>query len=450
MEGPKADGRRPTTDGPLLQVEDLRTTFSLRGSFVDRLRGQDIGTVKAVNGVSFSLERGEVLGVVGESGSGKTTLGRTLLGLVEPAGGSVRFEGRELVGLRESTFRPLRQRIQIVYQDPHASLNPAMTIGASVGDPLRFHGLAEDDAEIERLVEEALERVGLAPAGQFVTKYPGDLSGGQKQRAVLARAIILRPEILIADEPVSMLDMSVRAKILELMLALKEDLNLTYVYITHDLATAKFFCNRIAIMYLGKIVETGPASEIYESPKHPYTESLLRAIPEPDPSRSVPRDLPRGEVPDAVTPPLGCSFHPRCPKAFEVCGWESRDLRTLLEARWTSLPEAEYEAERQMIGDLASLDRPSTEVKVEAAGGHGGEEVLDILHKLRLDTAGDPFWKGVAEARPERDGVRIRFHDCITPRDTPVDDVWVQCHLHDPDALERAEQARGRSDRQPV
>ena len=183
------------------------------------------------------------------------------------------------------------------------------------------------------MVAEALEAVGLAPADQFMPKYPSDLSGGQKQRASLARAIILRPKILIADEPAPMLDMSVRAKILELMLGLQREFSLTYLYITHDLATAKFFCDRIAIMYLGKIVEIGPAEEIYENPRHPYTQALLRGDPDPDPERTVPRDLPRGEVPDAITPPLGCSFHPRCPKAFEVCGWESRDLRNMLETR---------------------------------------------------------------------------------------------------------------------
>ncbi len=307
---------------PLLEVGGLYTHYSLRGSFVDRLRGREAGSVKAVDGVDFSLERGEVLGIVGESGSGKTTLGRTLLGLVQASKGSIRLDGDELVGLSETDFRDLRKRLQIVFQDPHASLNPALTIGASVGDPLRFHGLAEDEEEIHRRVVGALERVGLAPAEQFMDKQLGDLSGGQKQRAVLARAIILGPELLIADEPVSMLDMSVRAKILELMLELKEELGLTYIYITHDLATAKFFCDRIAIMYLGKIVEIGPSAEIYDDPKHPYTQALLRAIPEPDPTRSIPRDLPRGEVPDAVVPPLGCPFHPRCAKAFEVCGWE--------------------------------------------------------------------------------------------------------------------------------
>jgi oligopeptide/dipeptide ABC transporter ATP-binding protein len=355
------------TDQPLLEVTDLHTQFALRGSFAQRVRGRATGSVKAVDGVSFTLHRGEVLGVVGESGSGKTTLGRTLLGLATATGGSIKLEGREITGLSEAAFRPLRRRLQIVFQDPHASLNPAMTIGESVGHPLRIHGIARDREQVRTRVVEALERVGLHPAEQYMSKYPTDLSGGQKQRAVLARAIILGPDILIADEPVSMLDMSVRAKILELMIDLKRELDLTYVYITHDLATAKFFCDRIAIMYLGKIVEIGPAAEIYDNPRHPYTVSLLRAIPEPDPTRRVARDLPRGEVPDAVTPPLGCSFHPRCPRAFEVCGWESRDLRTLLEARWTRMPEPEYRAEREMIASLEPLDVPATSARLEPA-----------------------------------------------------------------------------------
>ena len=299
-------------------------------------------------------------------------------------------------------MRPLRRRLQIVFQDPHASLNPAMTIGASVGDPLRFHGVTSDRQAIRRRVAEALERVGLQPAAQFMDKYPGDLSGGQKQRAALARAIILNPDLLIADEPVSMLDMSVRAKILELMMDLKDELDLTYVYITHDLATAKFFCDRIAIMYLGKIVELGPSKEIYENPRHPYTVSLLKAIPEPDPTRSVPRDLPRGEVPDAVAPPLGCPFHPRCPHAFEVCGWESRDLRTLLEDRWTRLAEEEYEAERKVIGDLDSLDEPGAGRAARGRPpGHGGELAMEVIERMRAEAPDDPFWQGVAEIRTE-------------------------------------------------
>jgi peptide/nickel transport system ATP-binding protein len=431
---------------PLLEVRDLRTRFSLRGSFVDRLRGREAGAVKAVDGVSFDLRRGEVLGVVGESGSGKTTLGRTLLGLIGASEGSVRLEGSEIAGLGDSQLRPLRRRLQIVFQDPHASLNPALTIGASVGDPLRFHGVTSDASMIRRRVAEALERVGLVPAAQFMGKYPGDLSGGQKQRAVLARAIILNPDLLIADEPVSMLDMSVRAKILELMLELKRELDLTYIYITHDLATAKFFCDRIAIMYLGKIVELGPSREIYANPRHPYTVSLLKAIPEPDPSKAVPRDLPRGEVPDAVMPPLGCPFHPRCPRAFEVCGWESRDLRMLLEDRWTKMPEEEYEAERALIGDLDVLDTPAGEARLPAASGHSGEEVGRVIERLRADAPDDPFWKGVAETRVEAEEAVVRFHEGIVPQDVEAGETRVQCHLYDDHALERARIAAGDGD----
>ena len=428
--------KRP--EDTLLEIRGLRTTYSLRGSFLDRLRGREAGSVKAVDGVDVDLRRGEVLGVVGESGSGKTTLGRTILGLVEATEGSIRFEGREITGLREGQLRPLRRRLQIVFQDPHASLNPAMTIGVSVGDPLRFHGIARDRDEVRGQTAEALERVGLTPAEQFLDKYPTDLSGGQKQRAVLARAIILDPDVLIADEPVSMLDMSVRAKILELMLELKDQLGLTYVYITHDLATAKFFCDRIAIMYLGKIVELGPSRQIYDDPKHPYTVALLRAIPEPDPARDVPRDLPRGEMPDAVMPPLGCSFHPRCPRAFEVCGWESRDLRILLEARWTQLPEEEYERERVLIGDLDALDRPATEAFLPAGSDCIGQDAMGVLERLRASAPNDPFWRGVAETHVEPDGVRIRFHEGLEPRDVLVDETRLQCHLYDEAALARA------------
>jgi oligopeptide/dipeptide ABC transporter ATP-binding protein len=401
--------------------------------------------VKAVDGASFDLRHGEVLGVVGESGSGKTTLGRTLLGLVPAEGGSIMFDGQEIAGLPEKRFRSLRQRLQIVFQDPHASLNPAMTIGAAVADPLRFHGLAEDREAVEAKVAAALERVGLAPAAQFMSKYPGDLSGGQKQRVALARAIILEPDVLIADEPISMLDMSVRAKILELMLELKEELDLTYVYITHDLATAKFFCDRIAIMYLGRIVEQGPADEIYSDPKHPYTQALLRAIPDPDPSRSVPRDLPRGEVPDAVLPPLGCNFHPRCPKAFEVCGWESRDLRAMLEARWTKLSEAEFEEERELVGDLDVLDVPATEAILEPGSEGSSEDAGSMLGRLKAQDPDDPFWKGVEDTSVEEDGAHVRFHPPVEPRTLDVGAATVECHLHDPEALAAAERLRTRS-----
>jgi oligopeptide/dipeptide ABC transporter ATP-binding protein len=426
----------------LVTIDDLKTYYGLRGSFAGRLVGREAGMVKAVDGVTLEIRRGEVLGLVGESGSGKTTLGRTLLGLVKATGGSVRFEGTDLTHLREREMRAMRRRMQVVFQDPHASLNPAMTIEQAVGHPLQIHGLARNRDEARARVSSALEHVGLAPAEQYLDKYPSDLSGGQKQRAVIARAIILNPVLLVADEPVSMLDMSVRAKILELMLALKRDFDLTYLYITHDLATAKFFCDRIAIMYLGRIVEIGPSEAIYRDPKHPYTKALLRAIPEPDPNRDAPRDLPRGEVPDAARPPLGCPFHPRCPQAFEVCGWESRDLRDLLEARWAAAGSERYETERSLFGDLSVLDRPSTSVQLPAAKGATGADLLRVVEGAREEDREEPFWSGVEGLSAGDSGIAVRWNEPREPHLREVDQVEVACHLYDPDALRAAEEIR--------
>jgi oligopeptide/dipeptide ABC transporter ATP-binding protein len=424
----------------LVSVNGLKTYFSIRGRFGQRLLGREAGYVKAVDDVSFDLHRGEVLGLVGESGSGKTTLGRTILGLAPATEGSVRFDGRELVGMRESELRSMRREMQIVFQDPHASMNPAMTIEDSVGHPLRIHKVASG-GELRRRVAEALETVGLAPADQFMGKYPSDLSGGQKQRAVIARAIILNPLLLVADEPVSMLDMSVRAKILQLMLKLKRELGLTYLYITHDLATAKFFCDRIAILYLGRIVEIGPSQAIYDDPKHPYTKALLRAIPEPDPLRSVPRDLPRGEVPDAARAPLGCSFHPRCAQAFEVCGWETRDLRDLLEARWALQEEAQYVAERSVIEDLGALDDAGVQARLRARSRNGGD-VLRFLESVRAENLSEPFWRGVRGMTANGDSALVDWHAPIEPRPLGSGDVTVECHLYDSSALAEAERRR--------
>jgi peptide/nickel transport system ATP-binding protein len=418
---------------PLVSIRNLRTYYSIRGSFVDRLVGREAGTVRAVDDVTLDIRKGEVLGLVGESGSGKTTLGRTLLGLVRATSGSIEFEGQEIAHLRERDFRALRRRMQVVFQDPHASLNPAMTIVQAVGHPLEIHGIEKDRHKIRARVSAVLETVGLAPAEQYLDKYPSDLSGGQKQRAVIARAIILNPVLLVADEPVSMLDMSVRAKILELMLALKHDFDLTYLYVTHDLATAKFFCDRIAIMYLGRIVEIGPAESIYSDPKHPYTQALLRAIPEPDPERAGPRDLPRGEVPDAAFPPLGCSFHPRCSRAFEPCGWESRDLHDLLERRWASAAgDAAVETEQRLLGDLDPLRVPSPEVRWTPPKGVTAKETVALLERMRADEPDERLWQGVEELSAENGRVRLDFHLPRDPQLEPDGAVEVACHLYHP------------------
>jgi peptide/nickel transport system ATP-binding protein len=321
--------------------------------------------------------------------------------------------------------------MQMVFQDPNASLNPAMNILNAVGHPLRIHGMSTGPENFREQVSIALERVGLAPAERFLDKYPSDLSGGQKQRAVIARAIISNPDLLVADEPVSALDMSIRAKILELMLDLKRELGLTYVYVTHDLATAKFFCDSIAIMYLGRVVEYGPAEQIYADPKHPYTQALLRAIPEPDPTKTIARDLPRGEVPDAAQPPLGCSFHPRCPVAFESCGWESRDLSDLLERHWLTHPPADYERERSVVGDLDELETPSVSAELKAGHGHNGADITAMLERIRAENPAEPLWRGVAEIRPASNAVAVDFRpDYVDPPLYDIDDVKVACLLY--------------------
>ena len=429
------DERHLGTGEPLVSLRDLQVHYALRTSAMSRLVGGAAGTVRAVDGVSFDLAPGEVLGLVGESGSGKSTLGRALLGLVRPTGGSITYRGRELAGLSERAIRPLRRKLQMVFQDPHASLNPSMTVGTAISDALRIHGLHSENRDAA--VAEALERVGLAPASRFMPKYPNELSGGQKQRAVIARAIALGPELLVADEPISMLDMSVRAKILELLTELKRDLGLTYIYITHDLASARFFCDRVAIMYLGKVVEIGPVEEIFDSPRHPYTKALLRAVPDPDPSRGVARDLPRGEVPDAARPPLGCSFHPRCPEAFGPCGWESRDIRMVLEQRWTDVDADQYASESALVGPATNFDvaESSPGVALLRSGRGAGEDEVELLNQVRAADRDEPLWIGVQDLRAENGKVRVQFEKRHEPTLQRIEgsQVDVSCHrYHDP------------------
>jgi peptide/nickel transport system ATP-binding protein len=278
-----------------------------------------------VDGISFDIRRGEVFGLAGESGSGKTTTGRLILRLVEPTEGEIRFEGEDITSLDSKQMRELRRRMQIIFQDPYASLNPRMKIGDGIGHALEIHGLARD-ATKRKMVINSMERVGLTPATTLYEKYPHQLSGGQRQRAVIARALILTPELVVADEPIAMADVSVRALLLELMVRLKEELELTYLYITHDLAAAKYICDRMAIMYLGLICEMGTLEQVYRNPQHPYTQALLAAVPVPDPRFRRTTAMPRGEIPNPINPPSGCRFHPRCPLAENTCSQEEPRL----------------------------------------------------------------------------------------------------------------------------
>jgi peptide/nickel transport system ATP-binding protein len=349
----------------IIEVEDLAKFFPVKIPALQRILTREPPVVHAVDGVSFALPKGEVFGLVGESGCGKTTVGRTILRLLEPTSGTIRFEGTDITHLKESELRPLRRAMQIIFQDPHASLNPAMTIGQSIADSLLIHEIA-DEAGAKDAALQIMTEVGLSPADQLYSKYPADLSGGQKQRAVIARAMILKPKFIVADEPVAMLDMSIRARILELMLELKDKYGLTYLFITHDLATAKFICDRIAIMYLGRIVELGDAKEIFRDPKHPYTQALLAAIPSPDPDARRLKTLPKGEVPDAVNPPSGCRFHPRCPVATSTCGWEPQDILDFLDQR--ALDENVARRDKAALGPRSQMRIDDQTLRIRMGG----------------------------------------------------------------------------------
>ncbi|HEY9649789.1 MAG TPA: ATP-binding cassette domain-containing protein, partial [Coleofasciculaceae cyanobacterium] len=263
---------------PILRVKDLKQYYTLESNFIAQLLSKENSVIKAVDNVSFDLYPGEVLGLVGESGCGKSTLSRTILQLIRPTSGLVEFQGKNLVKLDRDSLRAIRRQIQMVFQDPHACLNPLMTVGQSIADPLFIHKLANQD-EAKAQVMQMLERVGLTPVEDYYYRYPADLSGGQQQRVAIARALITHPSLIICDEPVSMLDASVQTQVLELMLELKEEFNLTYLFITHDLWVARFFCDRIAVMNSGKIVELEPTHQLFTNPQHPYTQTLLQAAP---------------------------------------------------------------------------------------------------------------------------------------------------------------------------
>jgi peptide/nickel transport system ATP-binding protein len=313
----------------LLKVENLKMHFPIRRGFLRRI----VGAVKAVDDVSFEIYPGETLGLVGESGCGKTTIGRSIVRAYEPTDGQILYAANgqqpvDLAHLDEAELKAYRRKIRMIFQDPYASLNPRMTVFDIVADPLRIHNIATG-TDLENRVIELLRKVGLRP--EHMRRYPHAFSGGQRQRISIARALALEPELVVADEAVSALDVSVRAQILNLMLQLQRDFNLTYLFISHDLSVVEYLADRVAVMYVGKLVEMAPTAELYNRPKHPYTEALLSAIPVPDPRRRAKRIVLEGDVADPAHPPSGCYFHPRCRYAKDRCKTEAPVLRKVAE-----------------------------------------------------------------------------------------------------------------------
>jgi oligopeptide transport system ATP-binding protein len=307
---------------PLVKVRNLKKHFPINSGLIIQ---RQVGAVKAVDDISFDVYKGETLGLVGESGCGKSTTGRTVLQLYKPTSGSIEFEGQELTTMKPDELRKMRRRMQMIFQDPFASLNPRMSVGNIIAEPLRVHKVYENKQEMLEFVEDLMQKVGLNP--YYVNRYPHEFSGGQRQRIGIARALALKPSFIVADEPISALDVSIQAQVVNLLEDLQSEFNLTYLFIAHDLSMVRHICDRVAVMYLGKIVEFGPIDEVYENPQHPYTHSLLSAVPVPDPDieRNRQRIILTGDVPSPARPPLGCNFNTRCPVAVPGICYQEPD-----------------------------------------------------------------------------------------------------------------------------
>jgi oligopeptide transport system ATP-binding protein len=319
-----------STQTPLLSARDIKKYFTIKGGIFSR----EIDRVHAVDGVTFDIAAGETLGLVGESGCGKSTTGRCILRLIEPSSGEIWFQGQDVTRLDGEALRAMRRDMQIIFQDPFASLNPRHTVAGIIGEALIIHGLAKNRHELDDRVSQLLETVGLQPDHRH--RFPHEFSGGQRQRIGIARALAVQPKLIICDEPVSALDVSIQAQVINLLEELQEKFSLTYLFIAHDLSVVEHISDRVAVMYLGRVVEIAPARELYDNPRHPYTEALLSAVPIPDPRLKRKRIVLQGDVPNPIRPPSGCHFHTRCPIAVARCSVESPRLERSGEGHWVA------------------------------------------------------------------------------------------------------------------
>jgi peptide/nickel transport system ATP-binding protein len=320
----------------MVEVENLTKHFPIKMGFFKTLFSSKQLVVRAVDGVSFYIKPKEIFGLIGESGCGKTTTGRLVLKLIEPTAGKIFFKGKDITSFSEEEMRPLRRKMQIIFQDPYESLNPRMTIFDIIAEPLHIQKIVETDEQALDKVMKVMEDMDLIPPEDFLYRFPHEVSGGQRQRIAIARAFVLEPEFIVADEPVSMLDASIRSEVSKLILNLVEKFHVSFLYITHDIALARYMCNRIAVMYLGKIVEEGPTESVIQNPHHPYTAALIAAVPVPDPTVKRSKAVLKGEVPSPINPPPGCRFNTRCPYAREKCQREEPQLIEIEKGRYVA------------------------------------------------------------------------------------------------------------------
>ncbi|QLG26435.1 ABC transporter ATP-binding protein [Halorarum halophilum] len=438
---------------PLVEVENVSKLFDTTQGVVDTILGREPRPVRAVDDVSFTIERGDIVGIAGESGCGKTTLGKLLVKLYEPTEGTIRFDGEEITGMSSQAESEFRKRVQMIFQDPFESLNPRMSVFDTVAEPLKINGIVDDYQDRRERVSRVLNDVGLAPAEVYLDAFPDELSGGERQRVAIARALVVDPEFVVCDEPVSMLDVSIRAGVLNLMKELQDEYDLTYLFISHDLSLIRYMCDRSGIMYLGDMVEQGPTDDVIDDPKHPYTEALFDAVPDVELGEDRRRANATGEVPSPRDPPPGCRYNPRCAHVIPPDDWTGSQeafrrahqfrlklRRGDLDAGTLADGSAEGgEPERELVEQGLTLDVPEefqTQTEIESGGHRVSLRELDLPANVRdalfgaagtvLD--GDP---GAAADGLEDVLGTVCEHEHPDPR--PADSRLVSCHLYDGD-----------------